>query len=747
MIKLKKAAKILIIAFLVAICAAGIFIFSVYRGTFGELKSRKDLKDYVNATASVVISDDDKIIGRFFSQNRTNISFGQIPAHFHDALIATEDVRFYDHNGIDSKSLLRVLLKSVIINDRSSGGGSTITQQLAKNMFGRKDYGPFTLLINKTKEIILARRLEKVFTKEEILTLYINTVSFGENLYGIEAASGRYFNKKVQDLEVEESAVLVGILKANTYFNPRINPDNSFGRRNVVLKQMEKYGYLKKPEADSLVKLPMVLNYVNYEYEGPADYFLVQVRDEAQKILRDLQTEAGEEWNIEEDGLTIRTTLDLVLQSYATESVREHLSAMQERLRQQYINRSGKRILSAITDRELKRYNLTEKADKKSLQYIFDWKGSYADSISIRDSMSLALTLLHAGLMAMDPETGAVKTWVGGIDFRTQPYDQVLARRQIASTFKPILYAVALEEGMEPCTWLDNDSITVSGLEEQDWTPENFDHTFGGKYSLQGSLIHSMNIPTFNLFMNTDFARLDSMWRKMGFLYPLFNHPSLPLGTAEANVREVAVAFASFANGGYKINPYYIESIATHQGEIIWQNKAQELSERLMTAKTNMLMNAILQKAINEGTGAAVRGRYGVSIPLGGKTGTSQDYADAWFTVFNPGLVMVSRVGASTPAVHFINGNYGSGSALALPVIGLTLRKLQQDPQLRKKLVASFPELTPELLAALDCPDFREEGFLDKVLDIFNDGEVIFDKESGRAQRKKKSFLRRLFGR
>lgn len=746
MIDLKKAVRIFIISWIAALLAAVVFIILVYRGAFGELRNRKALKDYENAIASVVLSDEGEMIGRYFSQNRTNISFEKIPQHLHDALLATEDVRFYKHNGIDTKSLLRVLLKSIIFNDPSSGGGSTITQQLAKNMFGRHDYGRFTLLINKTKEILLARRIEKVFTKEEILTLYLNTVSFGENLFGIEAAAGRYFNKNVSSLKIEESAVLIGILKANTYFNPRINPGNSIGRRNVILSQMEKYGFLQKTETDSLVKLPLSLDYVNYELEGPADYFLVQVRNAARTILEELTTEVGEEWNLEEDGLIINTTLDLELQNYSTGAFREHLALMQKRLRDQYSNRYWKNELSGLTESELKRNNLTEKADLIKPQLIFDWKGSYSDSISVRDSLSIALTLLHAGLMAMDPLTGAVKSWVGGVDFRTQPYDQVLARRQIASTFKPILYTVALEAGVEPCSYLDNDSIVITGTDET-WSPSNFDHTYGGEYSLQGALIHSMNIPSFNLFLSTDFAGIDSLWRKMGFAYPLFNHPSLPFGTAEANIREVAVAFSAFANGGYKISPYTIESITTHDGSIIWENKLKEHGERLISEKTSLIMSAILQRAINEGTGASVRGRYGVTLPLAGKTGTSQDYADAWFTAFNPGIVMVARVGASTPSVHFSEGSFGSGSALALPIIAITLQKLQENPGLRLELTDPFPDLPPDLQAALDCPVFREDNMIDRFIDFFNNDEVNIDKDSGRAERKKKSFFRRLFRR
>ena len=267
----------------------------------------------------------------------------QIPPDLINALIATEDSRFYEHKGIDSRSLFRVLFKSLLLGNRESGGGSTISQQLAKNMFGRNNSGRLSLLVSKTKEAILAHRLEKTFSKEEILTLYLNTVSFGENIYGIETASLLYFNKKVELLNIEESAVLIGMLKANTLYNPRLHPENALARRNVVLKQMEKYKYLKASQADSLCKLPLKLNYADIESEGPADYFLVRVKNEAEQILQNINASDGKKWNIEEDGLIITTTLNLTLQNYVLESFREHLSVMQKRLWDQYQTPSGKR--------------------------------------------------------------------------------------------------------------------------------------------------------------------------------------------------------------------------------------------------------------------------------------------------------------------------------------------------------------------------------------------------------------------
>ena len=409
---MKKRWKIILVGSAVILFIPLFFISSVYSGVFGHLPGRKQLLNYKNAMASVVLSAEGEIIGKFYSENRTEITYDQIPRHLTGALVATEDARFYDHAGIDSKSLFRVLLKTILFNDRSSGGGSTITQQLAKNMYGRKDYLLFSIFINKTREALLARRIEKVFTKEEILTLYLNTVSFGENLFGIEAASRRYFNKKTSDLTVEEAAVLTGMLKANTTFNPRLYPDNALKRRNVVLSQMVRYGYLEKHAADSLSALPLELNYNKTDLAGPADYFMIRVRIEADRIIRGMPAFRGRDWDIERDGLVISTTLSLPLQEAASQAFGTHLAKMQKRLDEQYSTSSGKRALKEIPD-----------------------------------SLRKMMTTLHAGLLALDPATGAVRAWVGGIDFRTQPYDQILASRQLASVFKPFIFAAALEDG------------------------------------------------------------------------------------------------------------------------------------------------------------------------------------------------------------------------------------------------------------------------------------------------------------
>ena len=688
---MKKYLKIIIIASAILIFIPSFFLMSVYAGVSGHLPTKNDLLRYKNETASIVLSVEGEPVGKFFTENRTNTTYEQIPQYLVNALVATEDARFFEHSGIDSRSLLRVFFKSLLFNDHSSGGGSTITQQLAKNMFGRKDYLIFPLLMNKLREAIIARRIEKVFTKEEIITLYLNTVSFGENIYGIETAAQRYFNKTTRDLKIEESAVLIGLLKANTYFNPRLNPGNAMNRRNIVLRQMEKYGYLGAADTDSLCRLPLKLDYTKYDIRGPADYFLVKVRKEAERILLEAGSRKGKPWDIEKDGLIIATTLSSSLQKCANEAFQKHMPLMQKRLEEQYNTAAGKRSI-----------------------------------VNIPDSLRKAATTLQAGLLAMDPVTGAVRAWVGGIDFRTQPYDQITARRQLASVFKPVLYAAALEDGFEPCQYLDNDSITLSGF--NDWSPENYNHSYGGRYSLAGALAHSMNIPTFSLFLKLGFDKVNDLWKKMGFSFPLVNTPALAMGTAEASIEEVAIAYSSFANGGYMINPHLIASISTADGVILWQNEFTTPNERVLSDRSAILMSAMLQKALREGTGASVYGVYELKIPLAGKTGTSQNYADAWFAAFNPGLVIVSRVGASSPAIHFNTGAYGSGSALALPLVALTLKYAESDRQLYDKLNFQFPGLPPELSDALNCPDFREKNFFDRLFDLLENKDADFEK-------------------
>lgn len=725
-----------------------VFILAVRWNVFGKVYTEDELINYRNETASVVLSENRVVLGKYFDKNRTNANYEQFPKHLINALVATEDVRFFEHDGVDTRSLLRVLFKSILTGNKRSGGGSTISQQLAKNMSGRTNHGFLSLPVNKIKEIIQAKRIESIYSKENILTLYFNTVSFGENIYGIESAALRYFNKKVNALTIEESAVLVGILKANTFYNPNKNPENALMRRNVVLSQMERYEYINKKTSDSLKNRPLNLNYNNLTTKNKAGHFLTYVKSEASKIIDSINKTNKSEYNLEKDGLIISTTLNENLQAYATEAFESHLSVMQEKIRAQYTsNSSQKRALNTLVEAQLKQMNIPlDSAKLKRQQTVFNWKGLKTDSISTLDSLKLENTILHAGLLALSPKSGAVKAYVGGVDNQRYAYDQIFSQRQLASTFKPILYATAFESGKQPCYYLDNDSIQLK--EYKDWNPTNADRTFGGKYSLQGALLNSKNIPTINLYLETDFTKLDTIWSRLNFSYKLRNVPSLALGTTNASIYEVANAYSVFANSGKTTTPYSIAKIETASGEIIYEHKNKNGKE-VLSKRTTAYVNEILQNAITRGTGQRLRNQYGVTLPLAGKTGTSQDYTDAWFVGYNPDIVVVSRVGCNSPKIHF-NSGLGAGSSLALPLVAKTLHKAERNAALKKDINSSFIALTDEERTQLDCEDFKEKTGIEKFFELFKKKESSFEKEQEKAKRKekrsKKGFFNRLFG-
>lgn len=745
---LKKILKFLLKLFVLISILLGLFFASIYYGVFGHLYTKTELKEFKNESASLVYSEDGLIIGKFFDENRTNISFNQLPKSIIHALVATEDARFFEHGGVDTQSLFRVLIKTVILQQENSGGGSTISQQLAKNMYGRNNYGPLSMPVNKIKEMILANRLEEIYHKDDVLAMYLNTVPFGENVYGIESASRRFFNKKAEDLMTEEAAVLIGMLKANTFYNPRRHPENALRRRNIVLNQMYKYDYLTEKENDSLQKLLLHTDYANLESEGPANYFMVQVKDEVKKILKDIKNEDGEVYDLKTSGLIIETTLNAELQKYALQAYKSHLGKMQNRLQKRYNTSWGRKYLKKLTDEKVKKLKI-KNVDKKQLRELFSWDGFFTDSISVRDSLQYNLSLLHAGFLALDPKTGSVKSWVGGIDYRTHPYDQIFAQRQVASTFKPILYAAAIEYGTLPCDYLNNDSIVFTDYDN--WSPQNYNKSIGGNFSVAASLAKSMNIPTVNLFLQTPFETIEDTWRNLGFSQELINSPSSALGTANASVYELAIAYSAFANGGKKIEPQIISSIKTADGKILYKNKFIQYQEEVVTKETSQIMTEMLKKVMREGTGRSMQNIYGVNLPLAGKTGTSQDYADAWFATYNPNLVIVARVGASMPNIHFATGSNGSGSTLAMPLVAKTLQKVQKNEELKNKYFVSFPVLPHTLETLFSCNDYIEDSDFKKFFEgIFTKHETTTDKALKKAKRKskkKKSFFKRVFGR
>lgn len=720
------------------------FFGAVYSGVFGKLPTPTELANIQQQQASLVYSTDGQILGKFFVQNRTNIPFNELPPQLVQALVSTEDARFWDHQGVDFRATLRVLVKSVLLADRSAGGGSTLSQQLAKNLYGRQGYGKLTMPVAKTREIIIAGRLERVYSKEQLLELYLNTVPFGEDVYGIEAAALRYFGRSTQHLNLPQSASLVGMLKANTAYNPRLYPDKAMERRNVVLRQMQKAGHLTEAAWQQYSDAPLGLAYTHPEIDGPAPYFLEEVKREAKRIISLYNAEHGTDWQLDQDGLRIKTSLHAGLQQLALSGMQQHLSRMQPLLNQQYASGSSAKALRAQAERALKRAGVADTG--KSPRTLFSWSGVHTPTVSALDSAMQSLQLLHAGMVAIEPRTGAIRLWVGGIDFRTHPYDQVRAHRQTASTFKPLLFAAALENGFDPCHWLSNDPEKLPAYE--DWTPANYDGSSGGDYSLPGVLRRSLNIPSVQLYQQLGVAPLQQLWAQLGFSKSLPTGPSVALGSAAASVFEMAKAYAVFANNGASVTPYVIESIETPDGTVLYRQQ-QEGSRQILSLQTADWLNAMLQQVVDSGTAASLRTRFGLRLPLAGKTGSSQNYADAWFAGYSPALVLVSRVGASLPSIHFNSGRLGSGSALALPLFGHTMAAVQKQPVLRRQFFAPFSyenDLPP-------CEDYREPTLLDDLIDRMKPSPADKarqkqQKEERRAERreKRKNFIRKWFG-
>ncbi len=713
--------------------ALSIFLSAVYFGLFGKIYTEKELGDFENQFGSVILSSEGKVLGHVFHINRSVADFDELPQSLIDALVATEDSRFYEHEGVDGRSLLRVIFKTILLGDRSAGGGSTITQQLAKNMFGRENHGPLTIPVNKTKEIILANRLESVYTKEEILDKYLNTVSFGENTFGISAASKRFFSKSPDKLTIEESATLIGMLKATTTYNPRLYPERAFDRRNLVISQMEKYGYLDKSEADMLHQKPLELHYFRESDDGIAAYFIEQVKREAQRIL------AGDDeqsWSLETDGLVIETTLNYELQVMAVSAMNKHLKAVQPVLDQQYYSGTYSHELDSIIRSRRIAGNMDN--DTARIRNVFSW--GEAEEMTALDSIRRSLLQLHAGILALEPATGAVLTYVGGIDFTSNPYDQVQAKRQLASAFKPVLYTAALADGKTPCDYIDNDPFTLTDFE--DWRPANYNEESGGKYSLAAALALSKNIPTVRLLFETGFEKVRDVWKALGFSSRMESNPSLALGAIEASLYELARGYSVFANGGYRPSTYMIRRIKSRDGKVLYEHE-DAAQDQVLNPEVTYQLSAILQKAVNEGTGASMRSRYRVSVPLAGKTGTSQNFADAWFVGYNPGIIITARVGASMPVIHFASGQYGSGSTLALPLVGLMLVEATKDKETYSLINTSFPaEAATDKW--IDCEDFKEDSGLERIINVFKSEKTTLEKEEKRANRK--GFFRRLFG-
>ena len=707
---------------------------------FAEIPSFEELENHKSNLATELISCDGRVLSTYHIENRTFATYEELPQSLIDAAVATEDARFYEHSGIDFRGLARVAVKTLAMRHSSSGGGSTITQQLAKTLFPRNEnYGRFPgakyihMIIIKFKEWITALKLERNYTKNEIITMYMNAVFFGSNAYGINTAARTFFDKKPSELTTEESACLVGMINKPTRYNPALNYDQSMSRRNLILSRMKRYGYLTKHECDSLQQLDIVLTYQRQDHNtGLAPYLRDMLRRtmNANKPRRsdyrnyvDYQIDSvawvddplygwlnknlkpdGSQYNLDKDGLRIYTTIDSRMQKYAEDAVREHLGkelqpAFNKELKTKR-NRPFSNDISADviahsmeqarrwSDRYtgMKRAGIPEKEILKSFEEpthmtIFAWnKKGYIDTVMTpNDSIRYYKSFLRAALMAVEPNTGKVKAYVGGPEYRFFKYDNVRqGRRQVGSTIKPYLYTLAMQEGYTPCDKVVNIPYSFEAGDGSIWTPRSTDKQeyIGRTVTLKWGLTHSSNNISAYLMKQFGPEAMIEMCRKMGirsYLDPVY---SLCVGSCDLSVFEMVSAFNTYPSRGVYVNSMFVDKIEDSQGNLLASFTTRK--REALGAQTAYLMVNLMQGVVNEGTAGRIKWKYGIT-GAAGKTGTTNDNSDGWFIGYVPRLTAGVWVGAEDRQVHFDNGALGQGANAALPIWGLFMQKVMAD--------------------------------------------------------------------
>ncbi|MCO6492984.1 MAG: transglycosylase domain-containing protein [Phaeodactylibacter sp.] len=717
-------------AFFLAFLAGSAFVASVAAGAFGKLPDEEDLAGVTHYVASEVYASDSTLLGRYYFENRSNVRYKDISPHFINALVATEDARFFEHNGVDLRAWARVFFKTLLRGERSSGGGSTISQQLAKNIYPREDYGKYSLVINKVKEVFIAMRLEKLYAKEELLELYLNTVPFSENTFGIKVAAQRFFNTSPARLTPSQSAVLVAMLKATTMYNPVTQPQNALARRNLVLGQMARYGYLSQRLADSLVKEPLSLNYFPITHnKGPAPYFREHLRLELKEMLKDKRKPNGMAYNIYTDGLKIYTSLNARMQHIAEEVVAGQMEDLQKAFTR-HLNGADPWEAPGVFEaaiRQSARYQSLRLAGLDSVAIdsvlripvemeVFSWNGGKEkQKMSPLDSIRYYLGLLNAGFLALDPKTGEVLAWVGGVNHEFFKYDHVLSTRSVGSTFKPIVYAAALQKGIPPCSYYPNQLRAYPQYEY--WMPKNATNDYGGYYSLEGGLINSVNTVTVQLMMQARPSNVARLARELGISTDIPAVPAIALGAADVSLRDMVTVYSTFAMRGARPELHYIRRVESPDGTVLIDNEWQKDTcnwDHPLWEEEAEIMTRMLQAVVDRGTGRRIRYRYNMKYPLAGKTGTSQNHSDGWFIGYTPRIVAGAWVGAESPAVRFRDLSLGQGANTGLPIVAFFLQKLQDEESLNAYVNAPFPQPGPEVEQMMTCPNVVWPGKKDE---------------------------------
>lgn len=722
-----------------ALALGGLF-FAVLSGNFGAVPTRTDLLNIQNPLASEVYATDGSVLGKFYFQNRSYVPYKQISTHIVLALVATEDERFFQHKGVDVISMGRVLVKSILLGD-DAGGGSTISQQTIKNLFPRESYGALSMPVNKMREAIIAYRLENTYNKEQILSLYLNTVPFGENMYGIGSATQRFFSKKPADIHPEEAAVLVGMLKANTTYNPRLNPEKSLQRRNVVLEQMRKNKYLTDQQAASFKKLPLKLSYHRESTDdGLAPHLRERLRQEVQAYLKEHPKADGTVYNVYTDGLKIETTIDARMQQYAEEAVAEHMKNLQKKFDEHWKNQkpwgtSTDIITSSKKQSErylhMKKTGASEATIDKAFRTkvpmkVFSWQGEVEKNITPTDSIIYYLMFLNTGFIASDPYTGEVRAYVGSINHQYFKYDYANTRRQVGSTFKPIVYATAIDQGVEPCKFYPNELRTYTNY--QNWTPKNSEDEYGGYYSMKGALAKSVNTVSVEILFEAGLDNVILMAEKIGIKSKIPQMPSIALGTAEISLNNMVSSYSAFDNGGYYTPLVYLKSIKDKNGKLIadFTPKAYRARGQVMKSNTARDITEIMTEVVNNGTARRLRTEYKLTNDIAGKTGTTQSQGDGWFVGYTPTLVAGAWVGGFDQRIRFRTIAQGQGAAMALPIWGIFMAKVSKDSKYWQDNYKKFTPLTTEQQQQLQC-----EAFAEQIEDVYQNNEIAAqDQES-----------------
>ena len=721
--------------FFMGLTGIGLFFLLASWGLFGSMPSFEDLENPDSNLATEIISADGVVLGKYFQKNRSQLKYADLPKNLVQALVATEDARFYEHSGIDGRGTLRA-----ISSLGTSGGASTLTQQLAKQLFhgeGSK-FLPFRI-VQKVKEWIIAIRLERQYTKNEIIAMYCNVYDFGNNSVGVSSAAKTYFSKEPKDLTINESAILVGMFKNSGLYNPIRNPQGVINRRNVVFSQMEKGKIISEKEKERLQSLPLKLNFkLETHKEGTATYFREYLRDYMKKWVEENKKPDGSDYDIYRDGLKIYTTIDSRMQAHAETAVTAHMANLQEEFfRQSKDNKNAPfvNISSVETQRILNqamkssnRWAVMKAMDKseeeiiksfseKTKMTVFSWKGEKDTLMTPLDSIRYYKHFLQSGLMAMEPQTGNVKAWVGGINYKYFQYDHVgQGARQVGSTFKPFVYATAIEQlNMSPCdSIIDGPFMIRKGRHHvtEDWEPKNSDNKYRGMVTLKRGLANSINTISAKLIDKVGPEAVIDLTHKLGVKSEIVNQPSIALGAVEITVEDMVAAYSTFANQGVYMKPQFISKIEDKSGVVIYEPIPE--SHDVLNKDIAYAVVKLLEGVTEGGSGDRLRTTgggngsnrwtgypYSFKNPIAGKTGTTQNQSDGWFMGMVPNLVTGVWVGCEDRSASFKSITYGQGATAALPVWGYFMKLCYADPALK---VSKEPfERPANLSIKVDC--------------------------------------------